>query len=291
MIEHYYTWHESIQWLKEQPDQQEFIKNIYCDTPILTAAQRFAATEEWQAVRSFFPRAARALDIGAGQGISSYALAREGWQVTALDPDASPLVGTQAIRTLAHESALPIQIVQSYAETLPFADCTFELVYGRQVLHHAQDIAVFCQEVARVLKPGGRFIITREHVISSREDLAVFLATHPLHKLHGSENAFLLKEYIQSITATGLRIIKTLKPFSSVINYYPMCHEQMVMMYRTALCRRLGATIAQILTDEHHIVGTWMLKVLAEYFSRRSNTPGRMYSFIAEKPLICRVFS
>ena len=37
-------------------------------------------------------KAGRALDLGAGNGILSYALAREGWSVTAVEPDPSALV-------------------------------------------------------------------------------------------------------------------------------------------------------------------------------------------------------
>ena len=48
----------------------------------------------------------QALDLGAGRGISSYALAREGWQVTALEPDPSMLIGAGAIRSLVAKKAM-----------------------------------------------------------------------------------------------------------------------------------------------------------------------------------------
>ncbi len=41
-------------------------------------------------------------------------------------------------------------------------------------------------EFFRVLKPGGR-LIAIENVISSKNDLPVFLDQHPLHKLYGGE--------------------------------------------------------------------------------------------------------
>ena len=47
----------------------------------------------------------QALDVGAGRGIASYALAREGFTVTVLEPDDSHLVGAGAIRSLAEEMA------------------------------------------------------------------------------------------------------------------------------------------------------------------------------------------
>src|SRR6202040_1201267 len=123
-------------------------------------------------------------------GISSYALARDGWRVTALEPDPSDVVGAGAIEQLAAVSNLPIEVVRDWGETLPFADATFDLVYGRQVLHHARDLRTLCAEMGRVLKSGGTFLATREHVIFRDADLAVFLAEHPLHRLYGGENAY-----------------------------------------------------------------------------------------------------
>ncbi len=40
------------------------------------------------------------LDVGAGQGVSSYAFAKDGWDVTALEPDPSCTVGVGAIKAL-----------------------------------------------------------------------------------------------------------------------------------------------------------------------------------------------
>jgi len=75
--------------------------------------------------------------------------------------------------------------------------------------------------MGRVLKKGGTFIAVREHVISKKEDLPVFLTNHPLHKLYGGENAFLLKEYTNSIKAAGIHLTNILNPLESNINLYP----------------------------------------------------------------------
>jgi SAM-dependent methyltransferase len=284
MAEH--TWEQAVEWLRRQPDQQTLVKDCYYDDPLLEAAQRFAQSEEWQAVSKFLPpKKGCSLDLGAGRGISSYALARAGWQVTALEPSASALVGTTAIRQLAQESGLNINIVEDYGETLPFRSASFDLVYGRQVLHHAHNLPKLCREAWRVLKPGGYFIATREPVISKAEDLQLFLDAHPLHHLYGGEHALILKEYTSAISASGLRPIKVLGHLESVINYFPWTYEQWRAECIGPLSKRLGLSIANMLTSEKHFVGPWLVGRLATLISRLNQSPGRLYTFVADKPL------
>lgn len=279
------TWEEAVDWLRSEPGQAELVRACYFDDPLSEAAARFAGSEEWSAVRQFLPPVpGRALDLGAGRGISSFALASAGWQVTALEPDPSLLVGTGAIRALAQETGLDIEVVENYGENLPFENNTFNLVYMRQVLHHARDLPLLCQEAARVLRPGGRFIATREHVISQPKDLQTFLNDHPLHRFYGGEHAYLLQEYTSAIRQSGLLSRNILGPVESVINYFPMTGQQRIDFCRNTLSRTLGYRIATVLTSLATLSGKWLLDLLARRVDQADNRPGRMYSFIAEKP-------
>ena len=174
MNDNYVSWDAAVEWMRNQPECAELVKACFYDDPLRNAAERYYASTEWQAVRALTSaKRGRALDLGAGRGISSYALARDGWQVCALEPDPSNVVGAGAIRALARDAKLDIQVEQNWGESLPYTDETFDLVYGRQVLHHASDLRQLCREAARVLKPGGIFIATREHVISRHADLPI----------------------------------------------------------------------------------------------------------------------
>jgi SAM-dependent methyltransferase len=279
------TWEEAVLWLRAQPDKQELARACYFDVSLLDAAQRFAGSDEWQAVRALLPsgKGKKALDLGAGRGISSYALARDGWQVTALEPDPSPVVGAGAIRALAEEAGLSITVVEEYGETLPFDDATFHLVYGRQVLHHARDLPALCREVGRVLRPGGRFIATREHVLSHPDDLATFLANHPLHHLYGGEHAYLLAEYQTSIINAGLHLMNSWGPFDSVINYFPLSYQEWWGQCTRPLRHRIGVRPTRWLANPKHPPGRWVLQRLARRLSHQTHTPGRLYSFMAQK--------
>ena len=280
------TWEQAVQWLRDQPEHEPFVVACYYDDPLIDAARRFANSDEWLAVRRLLPhRLGRALDLGAGRGIASFALAQDGWQVTALEPDPSDLVGAGAIRALAAESRIPITVVEEWGESLPFPDQTFDLVYGRQVFHHARDLTTFCQEIARVLKPGGQLVATREHVISRPEDLEAFLNGHPLHHLYGGKSAYPLGIYSTAMMQSGLHIKKIAGPFDSVINYFPMTHAEWRTLCLMPLTHRVGSRLANRLTDERHFAGRWLLARLAASASRRLQTPGRLFSFVAERPL------
>ena len=275
------TWEEAVQWLRDQPDRQQLVRACYYDDPLQTAAERFSNSEEWQAVTQLLKDRipGKALDIGAGRGISSYAFARSGYCVTALEPNSSQIVGAGAIQTIADNSSLPISVVQEWGETLPFADNTFDVVYGRAVLHHARDLNQLCKEAARVLKPSGYFIATREHVISKQEDLQQFLDSHPLHSLYGGENAYLLKQYTTAISLAGLKIHRTIAPLENVINYAPMTKTECQNLFRPVSIRRLGHRLGSKLADIKILQNLYI-----RYASNRLNSPGRLYSFLAVKP-------
>ena len=128
------SWEDAVADLKREPGSEELIRACFYDDPLLDAAERYWQSAEWHSVRSHIHAATgSALDIGAGRGISAYALARDGWKVTALEPDPSDLVGAGAIRALAAEAHLSIDIVQTWGEGLPFDNNAFDFVHCRNL--------------------------------------------------------------------------------------------------------------------------------------------------------------
>ncbi len=113
------TVEEAIRLLREDPVERERLVDAYYEPDPVTAARAFAASAEFAAVRRICgPLDGRELlDLGAGNGIASYAFARAGARVTALEPDPSELVGHGAIRLSC--AGLPVEVVDAFGEKLP----------------------------------------------------------------------------------------------------------------------------------------------------------------------------
>ncbi|MBD2129907.1 class I SAM-dependent methyltransferase [Microcoleus sp. ZQ-A2] len=275
------TYEEAVQWLKNHPDHQDLVYHCYYDDPLESAAERFSNSEEWKAIKHLLRKhiPGKVLDIGAGRGIASYAFAKAGCSVTALEPDPSSLIGAKAIRDLVAQANLPIEIVQEYGERLPFQNNYFDVVFARAVLHHAQDLKQFCKEVARVLRRDGVFIATREHVISRKEDLQLFFDSHALHFLYGGENAYLLQEYTDAISSAGLKLQKVMGHYDNVLNYAPMTQQDFQSMTTSMLTHfRIGTKLSSLLASQELIQ-----QFYGRHLSKKLDTPGRHFSFLAFK--------
>lgn len=94
----------------------------------------------------------RVLDIAAGTGTSSAAIARAGARVTALD--FSP--GMVAVGRTKHPD---IEFIEGDAMALPFDDASFDAVTISFGLRNIKDPHKALAEMRRVLVPGGRLVV------------------------------------------------------------------------------------------------------------------------------------
>ncbi|GAA4342425.1 demethylmenaquinone methyltransferase [Microbacterium rhizosphaerae] len=97
----------------------------------------------------------RILDLAAGTGASSVALARSGAEVVA--GDFSP--GMIAEGRRRHGGIPNLSFVEADATNLPFADDEFDAVTISFGLRNVVDTAKALEEMLRVTKPGGRLVI------------------------------------------------------------------------------------------------------------------------------------
>jgi SAM-dependent methyltransferase len=96
--------------------------------------------------------AGKALDVGCGEGRFSRLLAARGWETVGIDPSASLIAHARRLQPDGD-----FRVVG--AERLPFEANAFDLVVAYMSLVDIADAKGAITEMARVLRPGGHFLI------------------------------------------------------------------------------------------------------------------------------------
>jgi ubiquinone/menaquinone biosynthesis C-methylase UbiE len=147
-----------------------------------------------------------ALDVATGGGHTALFLARQGWNVTA--GDVAPRMLENA-RRLAEEAGQRIETRLFPAEEMPFPAGHFDLVAVRVAPHHFSSPEKFVAEVARVLKPGGHFLLIDGSVPD--DDPATEEWLHRVEKWRDPSHGRLLSRaaWERLATANGLVILRS----------------------------------------------------------------------------------
>jgi SAM-dependent methyltransferase len=106
-------------------------------------------------------RGARVLEVGCGAAMCSRWLAAGGASPVALDLSGGML---RHAATAAGRTGIAVPLVQADAQHLPFADSSFDVActaFG--AVPFVADSAAVMREVARVLRPGGRWVFATTH--------------------------------------------------------------------------------------------------------------------------------
>ncbi|MGH7661301.1 MAG: class I SAM-dependent methyltransferase [Vulcanimicrobiaceae bacterium] len=99
----------------------------------------------------------RVLDVAAGSGLLSRALAPRAREVVAVD--ITPAMLENARQAASREGITNVRFVEGEAESLPFQDGEFDLAVTRFSLHHIADPQRAVLEMTRVVRKGGRIAI------------------------------------------------------------------------------------------------------------------------------------
>jgi len=97
------------------------------------------------------------LDIATGGGHTALAFAPHVRTVVASDLTPQMLVAAEVF--IRDQGVTNVSFERADAEALPFADASFDIVTARIAPHHFPNPQRFVSEVARVLRPGGRFLL------------------------------------------------------------------------------------------------------------------------------------
>ena len=124
------------------------------------------------------------LDLGCGLGEGAVYFAKKGAYVTAADLSGEML---EVVKRLAEKHQVDMITQKCLADTTPFPDATFDIVYSGNLLHHV-DIEATLKEVCRILKPGGMAVfwdpLAHNPLIKCYRFLAQSVRTKDEHPLH-----------------------------------------------------------------------------------------------------------
>ena len=97
-----------------------------------------------------------AADLGAGTGFVTEGLLATGLRVIAVDQSVEMLAAMRA--KFGPEAAVEYRL--GAAELLPLDDAAVDYAFANMYLHHVADPPAAIQEMVRIVRPGGRLVIT-----------------------------------------------------------------------------------------------------------------------------------
>jgi ubiquinone/menaquinone biosynthesis C-methylase UbiE len=136
------------------------------------------------------------LDVGCGPGECVAAEIEEfgASRVTAIDFD--PRMVHRARARLA-QYGNRVTLLEGDVTNLPYENGTFDAVFNFAVLHHVPDWKAGLQEIARVLKVGGR-LFSQDHDVANHDWLSRHLFEHP-------PDRFTNVDFLSQVASVGLR--------------------------------------------------------------------------------------
>lgn len=167
------------------------------------------------------------LDVATGGGHATKKIADQVGQVFATDLTRPML---EAARKHLDAHCRNVFYVVADAEALPFLGGTFDAAVCRIAAHHFPDPQAFVQEVARVLKPGGKFVLI-DNIAPEEEKLDRFVNT--LEKLRDTSHvrSYSRSEWLAWMERAGLsenqsRIRKKTFPYATWVRRTAESEEQ-----------------------------------------------------------------
>ena len=161
--------------------------------------------------RQHLAGAATVLDVGTGEGqVARLAAAAGAALVVGVDPTAAQL-------TVAAERGGGPVYLRSGADPLPFAGECFDAVVACLVFEHIESYREAIAEVARVLKPGGRFLFFLNHPLLQTPGSG-WIDDHILEEQYWRIGAYLVEDNSMEEVAPGVLLPFIHRPVSRYVN-------------------------------------------------------------------------
>jgi len=208
---------------------------------------------------SFFPEA---LGLGSAYGDEFAPIANQIAKITILDP-------SQAFNIDSVNGTPACRVTPKADGTMPFPECSFDLITCFGVLHHIPNVTHVLKETHRCLKPGGLFLV-REPVVSMGD------WRHPRRGLTKRERGIPIKFFDNTVSNLGFivnrRSMCDFRPIAVLANrlgcvpynsrfltlldsFFSQIFQTNKTYHRTTLFQKLGPASVSYILKKPSIVG------------------------------------
>jgi ubiquinone/menaquinone biosynthesis C-methylase UbiE len=161
------------------------------------------------------------LDVATGGGHTANAFAGRVKKVTAVD--ITPEMLEAAENFIKGNGYSNVEFKIGDAENLPFSDGLFDIVTCRIAPHHFPDVKKFIEEVHRVLKPNGQFLLD-DNVVPEEDEFDLFYNTIEKKRDYSHFRAWKKSEWLRMLELAGFEIYEWHR-FVKTFRYLPWCNR------------------------------------------------------------------
>jgi ubiquinone/menaquinone biosynthesis C-methylase UbiE len=206
----------------------------------------------------------RALDLCTGGGHTTLMLAPHVAQVIA--SDLTPTMLAAARTFLTSQGVANVEYVIADAEHLPFLDASFNIVTVRAAPHHFADVRAATQEMARVLLPDGRLIVS-DSVAPADPMLDAFDDDVERRRDHSHVRNYTEQQWRDLLHAAGLTVSRTEQHRVTIDFADWTARSRMPAEARVSLEHDMLAAAPEIrayfaITEHEGHVATWGIDIL-----------------------------
>ena len=153
-------------------------------------------------LHALLPQVDSVCDVACGAGHTGLGFAGIASRIVAVDPAPNMLAQVQR---LAAERDVEVETVDAFAESIPLASASFDLVVCRLAAHHFSDLHKAMAEMTRLAKPGGHVAVID---LEGDENLLLDALNHEIEVLHDPTHvrSYTARYWRELFAAHGLEV-------------------------------------------------------------------------------------
>ncbi len=234
---------------------ENFIENRYKETAKTEITNNIE--ERSRVIASMLPQTGKLLDVGSWCGTVAKTYARDFLRSSEAEIYGSDLL----IHPEAPAFFKEVYQVDLSKNRLPVEEASFDCVVASEVIEHVFDTDFLVEEIRRVLKPGGIFVVTTPNLASILNRIILLLGNQPLYTEVSARNSMYGNPWRRGSAPAGHIRVFTAKALRDIVRAHDFKIAKAVSIpfavrQPFALLERLGGKISA------HLGGNIILKCI-----------------------------